>query len=123
MQSSSRVVLVTGGAQGIGKGVVQHFNSRGWQVGFVDSDDEAGRETASEVQGARFWHGDVADAELARRVASECRESLDRFRRVLEINLVAQYIWAQALVPSLREGRGAIVNIASTRALQSEPNG
>lgn len=146
MNASSKAILITGGAQGIGKGMVQHFCNCEWQVAFVDCDEEAGRETAEEFRGARFIRGDVADAEVAKRATTECRECfggldalinnagvswfkpidempLERFRRVLEINLVAQYVWAQALLPLLRERRGAIVNIASTRALQSEPHG
>jgi NAD(P)-dependent dehydrogenase (short-subunit alcohol dehydrogenase family) len=49
--------------------------------------------------------------------------TVDQFRHIIEVNLVAYYAWTKAAVVSLRQTQGAIVNIASTRALQSEPSG
>jgi NAD(P)-dependent dehydrogenase (short-subunit alcohol dehydrogenase family) len=130
----------------LGKGMVQHFAERGWQVAFVDCDEEAGKETATEVAGVHCFLGDVTDAEFRADVIAQCAQrfdgldalinnagvagfvpieamSLDQFRRVIEINLVAYYAWTQAALELLRRRRGAIVNIASTRAQQSEPHG
>jgi NAD(P)-dependent dehydrogenase (short-subunit alcohol dehydrogenase family) len=45
------------------------------------------------------------------------------WHRVLAVNLFGAYWCARAAVPHLRRDGGAIVNIASTRALASEPNG
>lgn len=146
MPDGSRTILITGGAQGLGKGMVAHFASRGWRVGFVDCDEQAGQETTAEFPGARFFPGDVTESELAERVVAECAVSLggldalinnagvssfepmpemtvERFRRVIEVNLIAYYAWARAAAELLRASRGAIVNIASTRAIQSEPHG
>ncbi len=51
MQSASpRVVIVTGGAQGIGKGVTRYLLERGHQVVMADVDAEAGQETREEYQ-------------------------------------------------------------------------
>lgn len=144
--AASKTVLITGGAQGIGKGMVTHFAGQGWRVVFVDCDEEAGQQTTREVPGTDFLPGDVTDPALAERAAAHCKErlggldalinnagvswfvpiqemKLEQFRRVLEINLIAYWVWAQAMVPLLKKNRGAIVNIASTRALQSEPHG
>jgi NAD(P)-dependent dehydrogenase (short-subunit alcohol dehydrogenase family) len=146
MQSATKTVVITGGAQGIGKGLVHHFAAEGWQVVFVDRDVEAGQETADEVPGSQFFHGDVTEAGLAERVVASCLTStgqvdalinnagvghflpideltVEQFRRIIETNLVAYFAWAKAAVPALQTTKGAIVNIASTRALQSEPNG
>lgn len=146
MEASSRTILITGGAQGLGKGMVRHFAARGWRVAFVDCDAQATKETSSEVDGVRSHCGDVTEPGFADRVVAECRQnfgrldalinnagvswfvpideiSLEQFRRVLEINLVAYFVWAKAAVNALRESQGAVVNIASTRALQSEPHG
>lgn len=48
---------------------------------------------------------------------------LATWRRVLDVNLTATYLFARAAAPHLRAARGAIVTIASTRAHQSEPDG
>jgi NAD(P)-dependent dehydrogenase (short-subunit alcohol dehydrogenase family) len=145
MTVSTKTVLITGGAQGIGKGLVIHFVGCGWKVFFVDRDQEAGHETASEVPGSVYIAGDVTNAETPARAVAACLDSTDRldalvnnaglseftsieqltvehFRRILDTNLTAYFAWAKAAVSALRLAEGAIVNIASTRALQSEPN-
>jgi NAD(P)-dependent dehydrogenase (short-subunit alcohol dehydrogenase family) len=146
MSSFTHTILITGGAQGIGKGMVRHFSTRGWQVVFVDVDADAGEQTAREYPTTRFVHGDVTEAGLAERVVAEILRDYGRldalvnnagvgrfvpideltvadFRRVLETNLVATFAWSKAAASALRAAKGAIVNIASTRALQSEPHG
>ena len=45
----NRVVLVTGGASGIGKGIVRKFAQRGWQVIIFDVQDEKGETLAKEL--------------------------------------------------------------------------
>ncbi len=50
------------------------------------------------------------------------RLSLDEWYRVIDTNLTAMYLFARAAEKPLRKARGAIVAIASTRALMSEPD-
>jgi hypothetical protein len=45
-----------------------------------------------------------------------------RWDRVLDVNLRGPYLAAQAAAPHLAKARGCIINIASSRALQSEPD-
>jgi NAD(P)-dependent dehydrogenase (short-subunit alcohol dehydrogenase family) len=47
---------------------------------------------------------------------------LARWNRRIAVNLTGPLLMAKHCAPHLRRARGAIVNIASTRALQSEPN-
>jgi NAD(P)-dependent dehydrogenase (short-subunit alcohol dehydrogenase family) len=47
---------------------------------------------------------------------------VSHFRNFLEINLVGPYICSRYAAPHLRASKGCIVNISSTRALQSEAN-
>jgi NAD(P)-dependent dehydrogenase (short-subunit alcohol dehydrogenase family) len=47
---------------------------------------------------------------------------LDQWQRRIDVNLTGAFLIAKHTVPHLRQRRGSIVNIASTRALQSEPN-
>ena len=50
------------------------------------------------------------------------RLALAEWHRVLDTNLTATFLLARAAEKPLRKVRGAIVTIASTRALMSEPN-
>jgi len=50
------------------------------------------------------------------------RLTLPEWHRVLDTNLTAAFLLARAAEKPLREARGAIVTVASTRALMSEPN-
>lgn len=145
-----RTALVTGGAQGIGKGIAARLLAGGWGVAIVDVDAEAGAETARELDAAdrllfvpadvsdedavrtcvdatisRFGRMDglVANAGIARpsRVAVEALPLAD-WNRMIGVNLTGCFLVAKYSVPHLRRTRGAIVNVASTRALQSEAN-
>jgi NAD(P)-dependent dehydrogenase (short-subunit alcohol dehydrogenase family) len=48
--------------------------------------------------------------------------TLADWQRVIDTNLTAGFLCAKHAAPHLRRARGAMVLIASTRALQSEPN-
>ena len=48
--------------------------------------------------------------------------SLDQWQRRLDVNLTGPFLVTKHAVPHLRKTKGAIVNMASTRALQSEPD-
>jgi NAD(P)-dependent dehydrogenase (short-subunit alcohol dehydrogenase family) len=145
-------VLVTGGAQGIGKGMTANFLARGWRVAAVDCDPEAGAELLAEFAATAaerliFLPGDVADEEQVRRAmagllawnggrldglvnnAGVCgawkpleQTGLAEWNRVLAVNLTGAFLFAKHAAPALRSSHGAIVNIASTRALMSEPD-
>jgi NAD(P)-dependent dehydrogenase (short-subunit alcohol dehydrogenase family) len=145
-----RVVLVTGGAQGIGRGIAQAVLGAGGRVMIGDLDKEAGHACLAEWNvGARaaFTPLDVArEASVQRWVQA----ALTRFGRIdglvnnagiadphraplaslpladwnryLATNLTGTFLCSKHALPALAEAAGAIVNIASTRALQSEPD-
>jgi NAD(P)-dependent dehydrogenase (short-subunit alcohol dehydrogenase family) len=148
--ADSKTVIVTGGAQGIGRGIAARLLAGGWRVAIVDSDAEAGAGAARELNAADrllCLAADVADENAVR----ACVESVaDRFGRIdglvgnagiaraprvpvetlpladwnrmIAVNLTGCFLMAKHAVPHLRRAQGAIVNIASTRALQSEAN-
>ncbi len=60
MRMKEKVVLVTGGAAGIGKATALRFAEEGAKVVICDVNEEAGQATAKEVNGA-FYKVNVAD--------------------------------------------------------------
>lgn len=133
-----RVALVTGGAQGIGAGIASHLAARGWRVAVADIRgrsphfflrcDVAREPDVKRAIGRiikRFGRLDalVNNAGLAGPHDGPVEKlELRRWKRRLAVNLTGPFLVAKHCVPHLRRARGAIVNIASTRALQSEPD-
>jgi NAD(P)-dependent dehydrogenase (short-subunit alcohol dehydrogenase family) len=137
-----RVVLVTGGATGIGEAIVTHFARQGSRVIFFDIQDEPARRLV-EALGAegcaapQYLHCDLTDvAELKSRVgevlsawgtidvlvnnaANDQRHTIDEvtpesFDRSMAVNLRPQFFMIQAVLPAMRKaGRGSIVNMSS----------
>ena len=69
----------------------------------------------------------IASTRLCRTPASWCASpcallTLAEWRKVLDTNLTATFLLARAAERRLRAAKGAIVTIASTRGLMSEPN-
>jgi len=147
MGAEPKVAIVTGGAQGIGASICARLLAAGHAVVIADVDVEAGREAEAALGGAWFVECDVADeAQVAACVASAVARGgrldalvnnaalarparvpvgelpLEAWSRTLAVNLTGAFLMTKHAVPQLRRARGAIVNIASTRALQSEPN-
>ncbi|BAQ80016.1 SDR family oxidoreductase [Pseudomonas sp. St29] len=145
---NGRVALVTGAARGIGLGIAAWLISEGWQVVLTDVDRERGSKV-SRVMGENAWFitMDVADEEQVAQGVAEvlgqfgrldalvCNaavadphnitlESLDLayWSRVLAVNLGGPMLLAKHCAPYLRAHGGSIVNLASTRARQSEPD-
>ena len=145
--NGDRAVLITGGAQGIGKGIAARLLADGYRVAVADVDAEAGREAAAELDGAAFIEADVASESSVQECVASCVErfgrldalvnnagiadpenppieslGLEAWNRVLAVNLTGYFLMVKHAVPHLRRARGSVVNIASTRALMSEPH-
>ena len=132
-----KVALVTGGAQGIGKAVAELLAARGYRVAVADvkradflylktyiSREPAVRSCIARVV-KRLGRLDalVNNAGLASPHAGPIeRLPLAEWNRRIGVNLTGAFLMAKHATPHLRRARGAIVNIASTRALQSEPD-
>jgi NAD(P)-dependent dehydrogenase (short-subunit alcohol dehydrogenase family) len=133
-----KVALVTGGAQGIGRGIALALGGLGWQVAvadlrrttdffFVRTDvsREAAARACVRAVAKRFGRLDalVNNAGLTGPGNGPVEKlALREWNRRLGTNLTGAFLMAKHAVPHLRRARGAIVNIASTRALQSEPD-
>lgn len=148
MKFEGKVAIVTGGAQGIGKAICGRFLELGARVVVADWDDEAGRETLAELERlgpVRFVRTDVArESDVQALIAatldafgaidylinnaglSEFKAleelTLDDWNRLLGVNLTSVFLTSKYAAPHLKARRGAILNVASTRAMMSEPD-
>jgi len=135
-----KTLLITGAAQGIGRTTATLFARRGWKVYGLDSRAEP--LAAAALQGGfEPVVCDLADPEAIEAVivglahldalvnnaatsAGGDPLTLDvaAWKRVLDVNLTAPFLLSRAVAPLLSKSGGSIVNIASTRALMSEPH-
>jgi NAD(P)-dependent dehydrogenase (short-subunit alcohol dehydrogenase family) len=145
----NKVIVVTGGAKGIGACIAQTFIDLGANVIFSDIDAEAGQEREellnqrAGVAQAKFIPADLRESE---QVGMFCHQVLENsaninliinnagfFKQtallkrplaewddVIALNLRATYLCSQLLSQALISTKGSIINIASTRALMSE---
>jgi NAD(P)-dependent dehydrogenase (short-subunit alcohol dehydrogenase family) len=146
MAITKPVALVTGGANGIGRAVARHLLATGWRVGIIDRPASGLKRAFSpRDRNVVLVEGDVREEETISRavkmliaqfgrldaVVSNAgimirkplrRLTLAEWHRVIDTNLTAAFLLARAAERPLRKTHGAMVLIASTRALMSEAN-
>ncbi|HEY2532137.1 MAG TPA: SDR family oxidoreductase [Xanthobacteraceae bacterium] len=145
MASGKPVALVTGGANGIGRAIARHLFGSGWRIGIVDLPGSGLSRAFRKERDAVLIEGDVGVEQTALSAVAALIErcgrldalvsnagimirkplrqlTLAEWHRVLATNLTATFLFARAAETALRASHGAIVTIASTRALMSEPN-
>jgi len=133
----NRVVVLTGGANGIGEFTVRAFHAQGATVCFCDVDDAAGKRLAAQLgptcqfskvdlrkeTQVKRWISSVARRHrhidvLVNNAACDPRIPLDRctaeqWDDLFARNLRAMFLTAREAVPHLIQGTGAIVNFSS----------
>jgi NAD(P)-dependent dehydrogenase (short-subunit alcohol dehydrogenase family) len=144
-QVETRTALVTGGARGIGRAIVDALLREGWRVAVADLDHagleavagdrvlaltadvrrppDAERSVTATIE--RFGRLDalVNDAAIAAPVTGPPEAlALETWQAYLDTNLTGAFLFAKHAIAPLREARGTIVNLASTRAAMSEPH-
>ncbi|CDX57493.1 Uncharacterized short-chain type dehydrogenase/reductase y4vI [Mesorhizobium plurifarium] len=135
--TSARIVLVTGGAKGIGAAVVRRFAANGDTVVIADKDGAAAAELAAWLRGkhpakcvdvtvesevvalfedmrARFGCIDVLvnGAAIADTLLVGTEQTPDHIEYLLDVNLTGAFTCAREAINAMRDG-GVILNIAS----------
>jgi 3(or 17)beta-hydroxysteroid dehydrogenase len=143
-----KVVIVTGGAQGIGRAVSAVLAREGAKVVLTDVNAALGEQTAREVGAARFLPHDVVDEGQWREVVAATlggfgrldilvnnagivagagandieNVSVEAWRRVLDVNGLGVLLGCKHAVGPMRQGGGgSIVNLSSVAALMPSP--
>jgi NAD(P)-dependent dehydrogenase (short-subunit alcohol dehydrogenase family) len=149
MDFQSKVAIVTGGAQGIGRATALALARDGAAVLIADRDGPAAHALA---EGIQSWGGralacvaDVSDEGDAARIATEAVAAfggvdvlvnnagiqqpgtvestpLAAWNATISVNLTGVYLVSHFVIPEMRRrGGGAIVNVASLHGLLTEP--
>jgi 2-dehydro-3-deoxy-L-rhamnonate dehydrogenase (NAD+) len=147
---NSRNAVVTGGAQGIGRAIVERFLESGAAVAIWDRDLDLAKKTATELQNrgkATPVAVDVTNYPAVERARDETIKALgridilvnnagiagpnvktweyplDAWRDVLSINLNGPFHCCRAIAPAMvAQNYGRIVNIASIAGKEGNPN-
>lgn len=141
-----KVVIVTGGANGIGKAVVQGACREGAAAVIVDRDRKAGEQLQTALTdagfSALFLAADLSEPDNCQTVVASALEKFQRidvlvnnagsndragltssvadFRRSLALNLIHYFAMAHYALPALKESCGTIVNIGSKVAVTGQ---
>ena len=136
-----KVAWVTGAAYGIGFAMAEAFAAAGAKIAFNCRDEkhltQALADYAAKGIEAKGYIGDVTDeaqvAEMVKKIEAElgtidilvnnagiirrvpmCDMPADEYRKVIDIDLVAPFICAKAVIPGMiKKGHGKIINICS----------
>lgn len=150
MDYSGKTVIVTGGGRGIGRGIALAYAGAGAHLVIAEKDADAGRDIQENIlalgQEALFVETDVS---VPRDIGQLMGRSMQVFGRIdilvnnagvsqwaspydlkvsewdaiLNTNLRSVFLCSREAARYMRTtGGGSVVNIASTRALMSEPN-
>ncbi len=143
-----RHVIITGGAQGIGKQSAMSFLENGFDVTITDNDNEAGEETFAQLKSLgkiQFVFSDISKEPdviavvekainfagridvLINNAAISANKpiqelTLEEWNKVLGVNVTGAFLFSKHASPYLKKSKGSIINLCSTRAFMSEAN-
>ncbi|MEO1091542.1 MAG: glucose 1-dehydrogenase [Pseudomonadota bacterium] len=147
MELKDRVALVTGGASGFGRAIVETYVREGAQVAVLDVNEVGARGVAETLGNAAMAVGcDVADGASVRTAVAAVEQAFGgidivvnnagtshknrpmlevdeaEFDRVYAVNVKSIFHMTHAVVPGLRRrGGGAIINVGSTAGVRPRP--
>ena len=140
-----KVAIVTGGASGIGRAMVERFAAEGARVVIADVDADAGEALAASLgAGAAYQSTDVTDADevqalvdstverfgglhvmannagIASAMARFLHDDLSDFTRVMNVNVLGVLLGSQRAARHMKDhGGGSIINTSSTAGINA----
>lgn len=138
----NKVVIVTGGSRGIGRGIVKVFVENGAKVVFCGLEVEAAQALEAELNkvgpgSCKYVSCDITkDADIQRMIEVTVEHygqidclinnagwhpphktiddtTAEEFRSLLNLNLISYFLTSKYALPHLRERKGNIINISS----------
>lgn len=141
-----KIAIITGAARGQGEAEARLFAAEGARVVVADvltdeaaavaeSIGDAARPATLDITDEAAWQQVIADTEAAWGPVTTLvnnagildfnaldRYDAERFRRVLDINVVGAFLGIKSVTPSMaRSGNGSIVNISSNAGMEGLP--
>ena len=136
LKLTGKVVIVTGGAKGIGTATVRVFAAEGSQVAVIDRDRESGMALVDSLgAGVQFIEADLSESEACRRAVEQTVSAFggvdvlvnnagfndglgldtppEEFMTSVRSNLLHVYAMTHHALPHLQTGPGCIVNLGS----------
>ncbi len=147
----NKIVLVTGGALGLGRAACLMLAREGAQVAVTDVLDQEGRAVAEEINRAggtaRYWHLEVADEEQVKRTFAAVAAAfgpvnvlvnnagiagankptdevtVEEWDQVMNVNVKGVFLCTKHAIAGMRRaGGGSIINLSSIYGLVGGPD-
>lgn len=140
-----KTVIITGAANGIGKGIAQLLDAEGYKTILLDRNEEQGEALAEELENGYFYALELQDEKAVKsqfqaiykehgtpyalinnagisKFMDFFKMKMSDWEEVLHTNLTSVFYCSQLVAAEMKETGGVILNMASTRATMSEPD-
>ena len=146
MELQNKVVLITGGSRGIGKGIAKLFAEQGAKVVITSKNVKLLKKTSDEIKNSFYIKGDIRKKEdvkiIIDKTIKNCgkidvlinnagvlptMKPLDKISEkewleTMDVNLNGVFRFTQQVIPHMRKNGGSIINIASDAGLKAFEN-
>jgi len=143
MDFKNKHIVITGGANGIGRCIAEAFLREGAAVTIIDIDEASGIKMQNQHNNLRFFQGDIAEKDVLEQFVKSLTQpvsglinnacigqrgllsgcSYEDFEYVQRVGITAPYYLTNLLMQNnLLAANASIINISSTRAYQSQPD-
>lgn len=142
----NKVIIITGGASGIGKKTSQVLASEGAKVAITDIDDDSGQEAAEGIRNAgdtaKYWHMDTSNEEEVKDAFAAIEDefgsinglvnnagiegvdkpthevTMEEWQQVIDVNVNGVFLCTKYAIPAMKKaGSGSIINLSSIYGL------
>ena len=150
MRFKDKVVIVTGGGQGLGEAFCKGFAREGAHVAIVEINEATGKKVEEEIRqsggSAVFFKCDVSSKAQCQATVDQImarwgrvdvlvnnsgvhsggnfwEETEEAWQRMFAVNVMGVVFMSQIVVPiMMKQGKGKIINVSSKAAIVGEPN-